>query len=187
VTQPSYVPISEADQMRGALRLAVPRRWSQYRPAEIRSAEPPRGRLTGAPGPDQGYAMLLAERFREKLRLASGEDGHDVLLGAALVAARRASRLGRAPVAKDIEAALSLFGFLSEAPEDLVSWRRPLFAGLAHDYAAQRRLVELVRDEALLVDPAEARDRLASSWREMFLVEQAGTGEAASQEAEKGS
>lgn len=168
MTQPSYVPIAEVDQTRPALRLSTPRSWTQARPAELLSPKRPRGRGAGVPGPDQGYAMLLAHRFSERLVLVEGEDPSDVLLGAALVATARSGHYGRAPVARDVELALGLFGYLSPAPDELVEWRRSKFGGIAHDYSAQRELVDGIPEGSLLLDPGDAKRRAPDEWRELL-------------------
>jgi len=47
MTQPSYVPVSEADQVRQVERLRVPGSWRPSRPAEIKGARQPSGRELG--------------------------------------------------------------------------------------------------------------------------------------------
>ncbi len=170
MTQPSYVPIAEADQMRPALRLRDPRRWTQDRPGELRSPDRPRGRLAGAPGPDQGYALVVAEQFSERLLLAENESAHDALYAAAMIAAARAALYGRAPVARDVELGLSLLGYLSAAaPRDLVEWRLRKVQALAHHYDAQRELVGAIPAESLRLTPAEAARQVeAGRWRELL-------------------
>ena len=44
MTQPSYVPIGEADQVRPAYRLRTPADWRQDRVAELLSPVHPHGR-----------------------------------------------------------------------------------------------------------------------------------------------
>ncbi len=70
-------------------------------------------------------------------------------------------------MAKDIELGLVLFGFLGDAPEDLVAWRAPLFQAAAHRYRQQRAIAGAVSEDALRLMPAEVRGRL-SSWRSMM-------------------
>ena len=171
MTQPSYVPIVEADQVRPSYRAHAPRDWRADRPADLRGGPRPRRREFGTPGPDQGYALLLAERmFAERVQTADGESVADALHGAAEVGSARAALFGRAPVAKDIEHALVLFGFLGSAPSDLVAWRVPRFRSVAHHYRERRELVDLVPDASLRLTPDEIRDRLAR-WRELFVAE----------------
>jgi hypothetical protein len=62
-----------------------------------------------------------------------------------------------------------LFGFLGDAPADLVEWRRPLFQAAAHDYPAQRRISDLVPEATLRLPPAEVRERL-STWRSLVMA-----------------
>ena len=81
VTQPSFVPIVEADQVRPAYRLRVPSIWTQSRPSELRGTSQPRGLRFGNPGPDQGFALKLARRFEDRLVLAEGESAEDAMAG----------------------------------------------------------------------------------------------------------
>jgi hypothetical protein len=163
VTQPSFVPIAEVDQVRPALRLETPRAWVQDRPAELRFPVRSAGRHFGTPGPDQGYALRVAKRFEERLRLRGDESAEDVVVGAALLASRRAALFGRAPAVHDVETALSIFGFLDDdVPEGLAGVRREAFSGAAHDYDVQRDLVDLVPEEALRLRADEVRTEVAS-------------------------
>ena len=160
---PDYVPPTIADKPRATLPLPPPRRWEAKRPADLPSAQP-RGRRLGSPGPDQGYALLLAERFRGKLRGAPHGHEEDALAGAVAVALRRASIYGRAPVVHDLELALGLFGFLDDAPPDLAQWRTAAFKGASHDYWDQRAIVDRIPESTLRMTPAEIRRRL-SEWK----------------------
>jgi hypothetical protein len=99
--------------------------------------------------------LTLAHRIAPTLHLALGEDRHDVELGIALLASRRAALMGRAPCIYDVRAAASLFGYQADAPEALVARRVSLFRGLAHSYEAQRALVDSVHDDALTANPGE--------------------------------
>jgi hypothetical protein len=167
MTQPNFVPITENDQVRPAYRLRTPRDWRAGRVADLRGPESPRGRELGVPGPDQGYALLLAHTmFEDKLELTDGITVEDALVGCSEVASRRAALFGRAPVAKDIELALVLYGFLGGAPADLVAWRAPLFQAAAHHYNQQRSIVGAVAEETLRLSTDQIRGRL-SSWRSM--------------------
>lgn len=157
MTQPSFVPISEADQVRPSLRLEAPRRWVQDRPAEQRFPVRPGGPRLGSPGPDQGFALRLARRFEERLRLTDRESTEDVVVGVALLASRRASLFGRAPTVHDVETALRIWGCLEgDPPGALVDARRAAFSGAAHDYVVQRDLVDRVTDAAIRLGADEA-------------------------------
>jgi hypothetical protein len=163
MTQPTFVPISEADQVRPARHLHVPEAWTTSRPAELTTPTALRGRSVGTPGPDAGFALRLARRFAHDLHLAEGETEHDVLLGIALIAARRAALFGRAPSIYDVQLALALWGFLVDAPpEDLLAARRRAFSSVSHDYVAQRSLVDAVPESSLRLTPAKAQAKLAA-------------------------
>jgi hypothetical protein len=120
-----------------------------------------RGPSVGTPGPDAGFALRLARRFEHDLRLGDGESEHDVLLGVALIAARRAALYGRAPCIYDVQFALTLWGFLTEVTPDLQADRRQAFSSVSHDYVAQRALVDAIPEETLRRKPADARGAAA--------------------------
>lgn len=168
MTQPKFAPARVEDEVRPSLRLAVPPRWTPHRPADyVPSPSAPRLRSTGYRGPDQGYALLLAQHFADRLVLGPGERAADVLAAAVAVALRRASLFGRAPVAADVEVALTLFGWLDTAPPDLVAHRRELVAGAAHDYWRQRAVADSVPEETLRRSPEAVRSGL-SDWRALL-------------------
>jgi len=159
MTQPTFVPIAEADQVRPARHMHVPGSWTTSRPAELVVPAVRGGRGVGTPGPDSGFALRLANRFAHELKLVEGESEHDVLLGVALVASKRAALFGRAPCVHDVRFALNLWGFLDQVPGDRVAERRAAFSSIAHDYVAQRRLVDAVPEETLRLSPEEVLAR----------------------------
>lgn len=168
MTQPNFVPIVETDQVRPSYRLRTPRDWRAVRVAEVRGPKHPRGRELGIPGPDQGYAFLLAHTlFEDRLVLTEGITAEDALVASSVVASARAALFGRAPVAKDIELALVLFGFLGGAPDDLVAWRGPLFKSAAHHYQQQRTIAAAASEDTLRLTPDAVRARL-TDWRSML-------------------
>ena len=163
MAQPSFVPVTEADQVRPTLRQADTTHVTG-RPSEMRTPDAPHGTGFGKPGPDQGFALRLAHLISERMVLVDGEVHHDVEVGAALVGARRASLWGRAPSVYDLEVALGFFGYLGVAPADLVAYRGGLFQAVGHSWMAQRALVDSVPEAALRLTPAEAAAS-SSSWR----------------------
>ncbi|HTU39812.1 MAG TPA: hypothetical protein VMF35_17565 [Acidimicrobiales bacterium] len=157
MTQPSFVPIAEADQVRPALHLQVPGTWTTTRPAELTVPAVRRGRSVGTPGPDSGFALRLAKRYEHELVLGEGETGEDVVLGVALVGSKRAALYGRAPSIYDVRFALNLWQFLDrDVPEPLREERRALFSAVSHDYEAQRALVDSIPEDTLRLTPEEA-------------------------------
>ena len=165
---PDYVPTPLSEQPRESLRLPPPRPWMADRPADLQRGQPVGPKL-GVPGPDQGYLLKLAENFEDRVQVAEGEHVEDAIAGCAAVAMRRAALFGRAPVAHDLELALRLWGFLGDAPDDLVEFRRQLFPGAAHHYWDQRAVTDLVPDETLKLTPARVAERL-SDWRQLLDV-----------------
>jgi hypothetical protein len=66
-----------------------------------------------------------------------------------------------------------VWGFLGDAPDDLVAVRRPLFEGAAdiHNYLERRRIVDAVPESALRKTPAQVRDEHRSNWRALLNLE----------------
>jgi hypothetical protein len=115
---------------------------------------------------------VLARRFRGQLQLASDESEDDALAGAAAVALKRASLFGRAPVMPDMTVALTVWGFLGDAPPDLIAYRQPLFTEVSnpHHYAELRRIVDLVPDDVLLRTPEQVANDHRADWRRVLVV-----------------
>ncbi len=166
MTAPDNVPVPLAERPRRSLALPPPRRWKADRPADLDRGQP-RGPRLGSPGPDQGYALNLAARVADRVQTEPGEHVDDALAGVTAVALRRASLFGRAPVIHDLELALQLWGFLGDAPDDLVEFRRPHFAGAAHHYWDQRDVTDLVPEATLRMTPAQVKSRMAD-WRSLL-------------------
>jgi len=124
------------------------------RPAEISGPQPEGNRL-GSPGPDQGYVLLLASRFKGKLNLAPGESEKDALAGCSAIAMRRSSFYGRGPVIHDLTCALTLWGFIGTAAPGVAELRTKAFAAVAHahHYMERRAIVDAVPDEVLALSP----------------------------------
>lgn len=167
---PEYVPQPPIRRVRSYS--SPPRRpepWIAERPGELHGPQP-RGERLGSPGPDQGYIYVLARRFRSRLHLATGVHEEDAVAGAVAVALKRASLLGRAPVLTDLTVAFTIWGFLGEAPDELVELRRPLFADVAnpHHYSAQRRIADLVPDGVLRMSPQEVAEAHRTDWRSLL-------------------
>ncbi len=168
---PEYVPVDENKPVRSYQ--SPPRRagsWRSDRPGEVISDGQPRGERLGNQGPDQGYMLSLARRFEGKLTLAPGEHERDALAGAVGVALKRASLFGRAPVVHDLTIGLTIWGFLGEAPKDLVDLRTHLFEEVwhPHHYAALGRIVDLVSEDALRRTPAQVTEEHRADWRSLL-------------------
>ena len=70
----------------------------------------------------------------------------------------------------DLTIALTIWGFLGEAPDDLVQLRRPLFEEVwhPHHYAELRQLVDLVPEDSLRLTPAQVTDEHRADWRSLL-------------------
>ncbi len=163
---PDHVPATQGDRPREVLGTPGHDGWRATRPGDLTDRQPS-GRYFGNQGPDQGYAMVLAERFHGRLLLIENEDEHDVVAGCLGVGLARASLFGRAPVIHDLELAYGLWGYLDPAPADLVVFRKPLFAGASHHYWDQRAIVDLVPEATLRLTPADVRRRVGE-WRSLL-------------------
>jgi hypothetical protein len=170
VAAPEYVPLPTVEHVRSYS--SPPRRddsWRAERPGDTPGGFP-RGDLLGSPGPDQGYVYVLARRFEGRLQLASGEHEADVVAGGAAVALKRASIFGRAPMVHDLTVAFTVWGYLREAPDDLVELRRPMFAEVAnaHDYGDRRRIADAVPEWTLRKTPEQVAEAHYKDWRSLL-------------------
>lgn len=134
--QQPNMPLTIEDLPRAEARPGPARRWRASRPGDPGSPADLRwGGAFGTPGPDTGYA----------LHLLSGRGlPADEAKAVAAVAAARASRLGRAPVASDLEAAEII---LAPSVRDAGGRLR-----LGHGVEGLQRLLESL-DAALLAAP----------------------------------
>lgn len=167
---PEFVPVDTTRTVRAyESPPRQPEQWHPVRPGDLPLGQP-RGPRLGNPGPDQGYVLVLAGRFEGKLTLTPGEHERDALVGASAVALKRASLFGRAPVIHDLTIALTIWGFLGEAPADLVAFRKPLFEEVANPnhYPEQRRIADLVPDDALRQTPDEVAQAHRLGWRRLI-------------------
>jgi hypothetical protein len=167
MTQPDYVPLDTVDRVRPVERLPAPKGWVSDRPADEKAPVPPSGARFGRTGPDLGYGLKLAGLFRDRIQLGPAESVDDAIAGCFAVGGRRAASFGRAPVIYDMELAFTVWGFLGDAPAELVEFRADLFPGVAHDYGRQRLVADLVTDEALRLTPAQAAAQLGE-WRTLL-------------------
>jgi hypothetical protein len=168
---PEHVPVDRNQPVRGYR--SPPRRaesWRPDRPGEVIEAGQPRGGQLGNQGPDQGFALSLARRFEGKLTLTPGEHEKDALAGAVGVALKRASLYGRAPMVHDLTVALTIWGFLGTAPDELVALRKPRFEEVwhPHHYGDLRRIVDLVPEDALRRTPAQVTEAHQADWRSLL-------------------
>lgn len=164
---PEHVSSNLGSQPRRGLPLPPARPWTPDRPADLGPGQP-RGPGLGSPGPDQGYALRLAERFEDRLRLAEGESAHDAVAGCVAVALRRASIFGRAPMIHDLTVAFTVWGFLGAAPQELAAFRKPLFQAASHHYGDQRAIAEQVPEDVLRAPHATTVRRYPAEWRALL-------------------
>jgi hypothetical protein len=173
MSAPEFVPV-KAGRTDKAYE-SPPRRsdsWLAVRPGDLDGRGQPNGPGFGVQGPDQGYALTLARRLRDKLVLAEGERADAVIAGCLGIALRRAAVFGRAPVIDDLRLAFNLFGFLdSDVPDDLLEYRRTLFAGLdsSHHYREVRELAMSVPEATLRMTAVEVAARRAD-WRALLAM-----------------
>ena len=147
----------------------VPRSWSPQRPADLEGFQPA-GPQLGYQGPDQGFALTIANRMRPKLQLQPGEDAGDAIKGCLGIGLRRASLFSRAPVVHDLTIAFTIWGFLDpNPPAELVAERRERFTGVAHvhHYTEARALVDMVPEATLRMTPQQVQSAYPSRWREL--------------------
>jgi hypothetical protein len=163
-----YVPTRPEDAPRRSVAIPPASGWRSVRPGDFDAAAEPgrKGTLFGTPGPDSGYALTLAKRFSDRITAVPPETVHDAEIVGAQVAMRRGGLFGRAPIALDVELGLTVFGWLGDAPADLVEWRRLAMAGIGHHYPRLITLVEAIPEAVIGSKPEEVRGRLGE-WRQL--------------------
>lgn len=165
---PEFVPTQPARQVRSYV--SPPRRagsWMADRPGEL-SGRQPVGEQLGTPGPDQGYALTLAERFVGGLSLTDGEHEADALAGAAGIAMKRSALFGRAPVIHDLTVGLTIWGFLDPAADaELLTIRREWFeeVHLSMHYTARQRIIDAAPEPVLRLTHQKIVARYRLDWR----------------------
>ncbi len=170
MSAPKFVPVATVGAFRGDSALPPAEEWKSDRPAELPAGSPTGARM-GRPGPDQGYAIKLANTFHGKLRLTEGEDEHDAIAGCLGVAMKRASMFSRAPVIHDLKVAFAAFGFLDDAPAELVELRKKRFEAVGHHYELQRDIADLVPEETLRMTPEAVSRRVAGgNWKTLLAL-----------------
>jgi hypothetical protein len=166
---PRFAPTPVLDNVRAyASPDVVPAPWSPDRPGDLDAGQPSGERL-GYQGPDQGYGLTLANRFRSRLHV--GElTVDDAIRGCLNIALRRASMFGRAPVIHDLTIAFTMWGFLdTDPPADLVARRLELFDGVGHvhHYKEGRAIVDMVPESTLRLTPAQVTVQYRTGWRQL--------------------
>ena len=85
---PKFTPVDPTDRPRSyASPEHIPSMWVNDRPAAITVRQPIGARL-GRQGPDQGYALKLAEGLRDLIELQPGESADDAIRGTLAIALR---------------------------------------------------------------------------------------------------
>lgn len=165
---PKFEPVT--DQPYYSSPDVVPAAWSPDRPGAIDGLQPAGPRL-GSQGPDQGFALKIANRLAPTLQLQPGERADDAVRGCLGIALRRASIYSRAPMVHDVRLAFTVWGyFLADPPADLLARRRQLFEGVGnvnHHYAEGRLITDLVPESTLRLTPEAVSARIPADWREL--------------------
>lgn len=136
---------------------ATPELGRRKKPGLERSSQRVSGVGRGTQAPGEGYALTIAQRQCEKLNFEHPHDLHDVTVGVASVAAKRASLVARGPTLGDVRVAMDLFGLRTTSPVSRVTTKP--FRGLAHSYAALRRFVDAVTSAQLTTGANDAASR----------------------------
>lgn len=150
-----------------------PESWRSDRPADFASSQrQPSGARLGSQGPDQGYALKLAnDLIAPELQLQPGEHAKDALAGIVAVGLKRASLFGRAPVIHDLRIAMTVFGFHAPSPDPaLVGFRKTQFeeVGHFHHYMELRSIADRVSADVLRQTPAQIDAAHAANWRSLL-------------------
>jgi hypothetical protein len=168
---PKFAPPPAVDETRSyGSPDVVPASWKRNRPGDFAGFQPEGPRL-GYQGPDQGFAIKIANGFRDRLQLQPGEHAADAIQGCLGIALRRASIFSRAPVVHDLTVAFTAWGFLdADPPAELKASRLRLFEGVAntlHHYDEARALVDMMPESTLRMTPAQVDAAYPERWNEL--------------------
>ena len=148
----------------------VPDRWGPARPGIVDGLQPVGPRL-GAQGPDQGFALTIADRLAPRVRLQGRERLDDAIRGCLGIALRRASLFSRAPVVHDLTIAFTIWGFFDDdPPTDLIARRPQLFEGVGnvdHHYSEGREIADMVPEATLRMTPEQVTAAYPARWSEL--------------------
>ena len=108
------VPRQEPNLAPG-VHMPAARPWVPDRPGDSVSYGQPHGPLFGDPGPNIGYALMLAHRLEDRLHLAPTERLEDAVAVVSELAMKRAASYGRAPVMADLDATVAWAGAVRRA------------------------------------------------------------------------
>jgi hypothetical protein len=134
------------------VHLPAARAWKADRPGDLVAGQPT-GDLLGRPGPNVGYAVMLAARLRDSVQLAPHEHVADALAVISELAMKRAGSYGRAPIMPDVNVAASLLGYQGEVDDAFAAWRCEIAHGADHEYGVRRAVVDAVPDAVLRLPP----------------------------------
>lgn len=144
MTQPAYAPVPFGGEVRPTKPTANPELGRAPKAGLLKHVA--HSALAGTPSPNEGYALTLAQHACDEVELPTGVDRHDVTMGIALLAAKRASAFRRGPTMLDVRRAMEVVQVTSTATAKSLA----AFAGLHHSYAAQRLFVDSVNIADLL-------------------------------------
>ena len=134
------------------VHLPAAQAWKADRAGDLVAGQPT-GNLLGRPGPNVGYAVMLAGRLRDSVQLAPHEHEADALAVISELAMKRAASFGRGPIMGDVDVAARLLGYQGERDDTFAEWRRDVSHGADHDYGVRRTFVDAVPDSALRMPP----------------------------------
>lgn len=136
--------MSKSAEVRPTYPTPTPEIGRKKKPGLLGAPQGPRGVGQGTPAPGEGYAYTLASRLCDEMTFEHPHDRADVECAVALLAAERASAIGRGPMLEDVQVARAR---LELNPELITHEHALAFAGLAHSYVAQRRFVDAMTIE----------------------------------------
>lgn len=154
MAQQPNIEVDPADRPRSTPQPAPARLGRDDRPGVITTpGAMPSGPGFGTPGPDAGWGLRLIRQ------LQPGLDPDLEAVFAALMTAR-AARLGRAPIAEDLEVAMILNGLGDDLPDHLVERSNRWVTAVPHESSKGRTAVAEIDRTLLDLKPAALRDAL---------------------------
>jgi len=138
--------------MAPGVHLPAAHAWRADRAGDLVAGQPT-GDLLGRPGPNVGYAVMLAGRLRDSVQVVPHEHAADALAVIAELAMKRAASYGRAPTMPDVDIAAGLLGYQGDVDDAFAVWRGEAIHGADHEYGVRRAFVDAVPDAVLRLPP----------------------------------
>jgi hypothetical protein len=157
VTQPNFVPVPDSAIVRATMTTATPEIGRAKKAGLLGGPNHGSGVGRGTATPDAGYALTLTHEYLHQHHIVDTAEvnHHDLEVGMAALASKRAGLFGRGPSMSDVRFAFELAGITNGTGVVSTSFATKL-RGVGHSYFLLRDFVDGVDVDLLRGTVAEA-------------------------------